>query len=99
MAEFKTGKGQYILPMSVKVAAELAVGDLVTYAADTNTISKATSLNAATHIVALSDETIGGGYVHTDDKIYAPSDKVAASTTTPKKVGLYPIFNKGDVIA
>ena len=55
------------------------------------------TVDAATHIVALSDETIGGGYVATDRKIYAPSDKVAASTVA-KKVGLYPIFDKGDVI-
>lgn len=98
MAHFKTAQSQHILPLDVKVAAELNVGDLVTYTAGTNTIAKASTLDAATHIVALSDETIGGGYIRTDDKIYAPSDKVAASTSVAKKVGLYPIFDKGDVI-
>ena len=98
MAEFKTAKGQHILPLDVKVSAALVVGDLVTYNASTNTIAKANSLDAATHIVALSDETIGGGHVRTDRKNYAPSDAVAASTTAAKKVGLYPIFDKGDVI-
>ena len=97
MAHFKTAQSQHILPLDVKVAAELNVGDMVKYTADTNTIAKASSLDDATHIVALSDETIGGGYIHTDDKIYAPSNKVAASTTV-KKVGLYPIFDKGDII-
>lgn len=98
MAEFKTAHEQHILPLDVLVAAELTVGDLVTYTASTNKIAKASTVDAATHIVALSDETIAGGYVATDRKIYAPSDKVAASTTVPKKVGLYPIFDKGDVI-
>lgn len=97
MAEFRTAHSQRILPLDVKVAAELNVGDMVIYTADTNTIAKTTNKDTATHIVALSDETIGGGYVYTDDKIYAPSNKVAASTT-PKKVGLYPIFDKGDII-
>ena len=98
MAEFKTAHSQHILPLDVKVAAELKVGDMVTYTANTNTIAKAAGLDTATHIVALSDETIAGGYIHTDDKIYAPSDKVAASTSAVKKVGLYPIFDKGDII-
>lgn len=97
MAEFKTAHEQHILPLDVIVAAELTVGDLVTYTASTNKIAKASTIDAATHIVALSDETIGGGRVATDRKIYAPSDKVAASTVA-KKVGLYPIFDKGDVI-
>jgi hypothetical protein len=97
MAEFKTAHEQHILPLDVIVAAELKVGDLVTYTAGTNKIAKASTVDAATHIVALSDETIGSGNVATDRKIYAPSDKVAASTVA-KKVGLYPIFDKGDVI-
>ena len=98
MAHFKTAKDQYILPLDVKVSAALEVGDLVTYTANTNTIAKASGIDTATHIVALSDETIGGGYVATDRKTYAPSNGVAASTSTTKKVGLYPIFDKGDVI-
>lgn len=97
MAEFKTAKDQAILPLDVKVAEDLTVGDMVVYTASTNTIAKTTSLDDATHIVALSDETIGGGYVHTDRKIYVSSYGVKASTE-PKKVGLYPIFDKGDVI-
>ena len=98
MAHFRTGKDQYVLPLDAKVAVELRVGDLVKYTASTNTIAKASGLDDATHIVALSDETVAGGYIHTDDKNYAPSDKVAASASVKKKVGLYPIFDKGDVI-
>ncbi len=98
MAHFKTGKGQHILPLDVKVAADLTVGDLVKYTASTNTIAKVTVLDDATHIVALSDETVSGGYVRTDLIEYKASDEVKASTSTVKKVGLYPIFDKGDVI-
>lgn len=101
-AHFRTGKDQYILPLDVKVSAELTVGELVTLSNDTITAASgstaAAQLSAATHIVALSDETVGGGYIATDSKTYAPTGKVAASTTTTKKVGLYPLFNKSDVI-
>lgn len=101
MAHFKTAKGQYVLPLDATVAAELTVGDLVTVTpASGNTpasIAAANTLAAATHIVALSDETIGGGSVATAHKNYAPSYKVAASATA-KKVGLYPIFDKNDII-
>ena len=98
MAHFRTAQSQKILPLDVKVTAELKVGDLVKLTAGTPaSIAKAASLAEATHMVALSDETIGGNYVHTDLRNYAPSDKVAASTTA-KKVGLYPLFDKADVI-
>lgn len=97
MAEFRTAYSQHILPLDVIVSADLAIGDLVTYTASTNTIAKAASLTAATHIVALSDQTIAGGHVSTDVKDYASSDTVTKSTTA-KKVGLYPIFDASDVI-
>lgn len=102
MAHFRTAADQYILPVDTKVAVDLNVGDLVVLTpADGATpanLTKASTLAAATHMVALSDETIGGNYVPTDRKNYAPSDKVAASTTQPKRVGLYPLFDKADVI-
>ena len=99
MAHFKTAHSQKILPLDVKVTEELKVGDLVKFTAGTPaTIAKVASLSEATHMVALSDETIGGNFVPTDRKIYAPSDKVAASGTAVKKVGLYPLFDKADVI-
>lgn len=97
-AHFRTGMDQYVLTLDAKVGAALVVGELVTYTASTNTIAKASTVDAATHIVALSDMTIAGGHVNTDEKNYASSDAVAASTTVTKKVGLYPIFDKADVI-
>ena len=98
MTHFRTAANQHILPLDVKVAVDLVPGDLVTLNASTETIDKATNLSTATHIVALSDETIAGGYIPVDMKVYAPTDKVKASTGAKKKVGLYPIFDKGDVI-
>ena len=98
MAHFRTAADQYVLPIDVKVAVDLYPGDLVVLNTDTNTITKASGLSDATHMVALTDETIGGGYVPVDLKVYKPTGKVAASTSVAKKVGLYPIFDKGDII-
>lgn len=86
-------------------------GDLVKLTPATATVNgyieKATSLANATHIVALTDMTISDGHVKTDAKNYKPSSLVAATVAAAptastngetKKVGLYPIFDKGDVI-
>ena len=86
-------------------------GDLVKLTPATATVNgyieKAKSINEATHIVALTDMTISGGHVKTEAKNYKPSSIVAATVATAptgltgelKKVGLYPIFDKADVIA
>ena len=97
MAEFRTAKGQYILPIDVKVAVDFVPGDLVKLDIGTNTIDKA-DISEATHMVALTDETVGGSYIPVDLKIYKPEGKVAASTAVAKRVGLYPIFDKNDII-
>ena len=101
MAHFRTGNQQYVLPVDATVAVELKVGDLVVITpANGSTpasIAKASTLAAATHMIALSDESLGGNFIRTDNKVYAPTDKVAASTTV-KKVGVYPLFDKADVI-
>lgn len=101
--QFVTGYLQREVPMDVKVATDLEVGDAVTYTVTDNTITAAAGANdaaklaAATHFIAQSDQTIGGGYVPTDKGDYKPSKKVAASTTATKKVALYTIFDKNDV--
>jgi hypothetical protein len=115
-AHFKTGKGQYILPLDVNVEGAantvFPTGTLVTLVAATSTIpayiKAAATVDAATHMIALSDETIGGGHIATDLKTYAPSggvkttvtdgDASGVSAATVKKVGLYPLFDKGDII-
>lgn len=72
-------------------------------------IAKATeaqvAAKSATHIVALTDETIGGSFVRTDLGNYKASDLVGSTTnatvtaaTATKRVGLWPIFDWGDVI-
>lgn len=59
----------------------------------------------ATHIVALTDQTIADRYVPTDVGDYASSDLVGATASTAaagmpvKKVGLYCIFDWADIIA
>jgi N-acetylmuramic acid 6-phosphate (MurNAc-6-P) etherase len=101
MAHFRTGYQQHVLPLYATVGADLVIGDLVTVTAASGStpaaIAKASTLAAATHMIALSDESVGGNYVPTDLKNYAPSNTVAKSTTA-KKVGLYPLFDKADVI-
>lgn len=115
-AHFKTAKDQYILPLDVNVEGTantvFPVGTLVTLVAATSTIpayiKEAATVAAATHMIALSDETVGGNYIATDLKSYVSSDGVKTTVTdgdasgvgtgTVKKVGLYPIFDKGDII-
>jgi hypothetical protein len=115
-AHFRTGKDQYILPLDVNVEGTankiLPIGTLVTLVAATSTIpayiKEAATVAAATHMIALSDETIGGGYIATDLKTYAPSggvkttvtdgDGTGVTTGTVKKVGVYPLFDKADII-
>ena len=120
MAQFKTAYLQRAIPMDVAVVgalvagtrkADIHVNDLVTYTPAAGTtpayIAKAASLAAATHVVALTDQTVGDGtYIHTDVMDYKPSPLVAATvatTGTPtaadvKKVALYPIYEKDDII-
>ena len=95
-AQFRTAADQYVLPVEATVAKDFVVGDLVVLS--NGAITEASSLTAATHMIALTDETVGGNYVPVDMKVYKPSNKVAASTTNKKRVGLYPLFDKNDVI-
>lgn len=100
---------------SVNRKAAILRGDFVKLVPATATvnayIAKATedevAAKQATHIVALSDMTIGKGGVPTDLKDYKVSDLVGATlaqapvalTDPLKKVGLWPIFDWNDVIA
>lgn len=118
MAHFKTAYLEAAVPVDVAVVGTISNptrkqailrGDLVKLVPATSTavayIQKA-SFADATHIVALTDMTIAGGYVKTDAKNYKPSELVAATiaaapttlTAEVKKVGLYPIFDKNDII-
>lgn len=97
-AQFRTAANQHILPIDATVAKDFVVGDLVVLTLGTpNAITEAASLEAATHMIALTDETVGGSYVPVDEKVYKPSNIVKQSTVA-KRVGLYPLFDKNDVI-
>lgn len=95
--------------------AAICRGDFVVYTPATATvpasITKATQTQVtsktATHIVALTDQTISDGHVPTDFKDYRPSELVGATKATAaaagdealvKKVGLYPIWDWGDIV-
>lgn len=94
--------------------AAILRGDLVTLTPATSTrpgyIAKAAALAAATHMVALTDMTIGGGHAATDLQDYRSSELIGATravvsvgapilaTDTVKKVGLYPLWDKNDII-
>lgn len=100
MAEFKTGYLARAVQLDVDVIGEMKVGDFAVYDAATGTLTKATASQVeskqATHIVALTDMTMGTGHVPTDMKDYRPSDFVTAGTD--KKVALYPIWDWNDII-
>ena len=122
MAEFKTAHSQYAVVLDVNVEGTvnnptrkqaIQRGDLVVYVPAASGkpayIKKAASLTAATHMIALTDMTVGGvDYVHTDLGNYASSEIVKATVAdgdgstvtaaTIKRVGVYPLFNKDDVI-
>jgi hypothetical protein len=91
----------------------IIAGDFVILTPATSTvpayITKATAAQVAarqaTHIVALTDMTMGG-HVPTDQKDYRPSELVGATiaqapvdaSIPTKKVALYPIFDWSDII-
>lgn len=101
--KFRTGYsvkdcGEMVL--DAKVAANMSVGTLVTLteANGVYTIAAAANLGAATHIVAQSDMTLEYGHVPVENRNYAYSDTVAASTAI-KRVALFRISDKNDIIA
>ena len=95
MASFKTGYLQKEQVLDVKVAAELKVGDLVKVSGDT--MSKATNLSDAQYIVAQSDMTMEYGHVPVEKRNWNYSDIVAVSNTA-KKVAVFYILDKSDII-
>ena len=107
---FKTAYLQREVPMDVAVigSAPLKVGQLVTLTVGASgkpdSIAAATTLTAATHIIAQSDMTLGYGHVPVESRVWNYSDKVATTgtalaTTTPvKHVALYSIMDATDII-
>lgn len=112
MAGFKTAYLQHEVDYDIDVvgSANLKVGDLVTVVAETSTVqgymSKAASLDAATHIIAQSDQSLGYGHIPVEDRDYRYDPSVVPTvsaaptgkTDTWKHVALFKIINKDDVI-
>ena len=98
MAHFKTGWMQKEQVLDVKVAADLKVGDMVTLNTSTNTIAKTTDKATAQYIVAQSDMTMEYGHIPVEQHDHRYSDVVAASTSATKKVAVFYITDKSDVI-
>lgn len=102
MAHFKTAYGQREIILDATVAVDMNVGDLVKVTFDASgyaAVAKATGLSDATHIIAQSDMTmIHNKAVPVEHRDYKYNPKVAASTTAKKKVAVFAIIDKNDVI-
>lgn len=114
--QFKTGKDQRVVVLDVKVGSTMKLGELVKYTAGTNTIASAGSstnntfalaLDEATHMIALTDKTVGGipgevfpGSIQEAAKLTATdfNGVVATPGDDTKRVGLYPLFDKSDIV-
>ena len=102
MAHFKTAYGQREIILDATVAVEMKVGDLAKVTFDASgyaAVAKATGLSDATHIIAQSDMTmIHNKAVPVERRDYAYDPTVAASTSAKKKVAVFAIIDKNDVI-
>lgn len=97
-AKFRTAYDQREVVIDAKVTADVTVGTLVTVTYGTpNSIAAATTKDAATHIIAQSDVTMEYGHVPVENRDYKYSDVVKASSTE-KKVALFPVLDKNDLI-
>jgi hypothetical protein len=98
MAHFRTAYGQREIILTGSVSSECKVGDLVTVTGtvDNATVKKATSLAAATHIIAQSDMTLEYGHVPVENRDYRYVPTVAAGSK--KKVAVFEIIDKMDIV-
>ena len=112
-ASFKTAFLQREVSMTVAVVGDKApvVGEMVTLTAASGavpaSIKSAATVAAATHIIAQSDMTMEYGHVPVENRDYKYSDEVAATiassgtvaaSTPTKKVALFAITDKDDLI-
>ena len=111
--KFKTAYDQREIALDVAVVGttDLHVGELVKYVAAASGkpayIVAAAGLAEATHIIAQSDMTMEYGHVPVENRDYKYSDVVAANvsaagsvatTTETKKVAVFAVTDKDDVI-
>ena len=98
-AYFRTALGQREIVLDCKVAADVAVGTLCKYNAETNTLSASTNSTPAQgdYIVAQSDMTMEYGHVPIEYQDHRYDPKVAASTSETKKVAVFLVSDATDV--
>ena len=96
-AHFRTGKDQYEIVLDAIVEAELEVGTICSYNTTDKKLTKASSASVGAYIVAQSDQTMEYGHIPVENRNYAYSSKVAASTVA-KKVAVFRINDVADVI-
>lgn len=96
-AHFKTALNQREVVLDAIVSEALEVGALCTYTEADTKLAGASDVATATHIVAQSDMSMEYGHVPVENRDYRYSPNVAASTTV-KKVALFPIIDKSDII-
>ena len=99
MAQFKTAYLQREVVLDAKVAADVKVGQVCSYASDTITAITNTATPAVGNvIIAQSDVTVSGGHVPVEQHDYKYNDKVAASTSAKKKVLVFVINDVNDIV-
>ena len=110
-AKFRTAFGQKEIPLDIVVVGDLHVGQLVTLVAAASGkpayLQAATTKDTATHIIAQSDMTMEYGHIPVENRDYKYSDVVSktvdaagsvSSTSVSKKVAVFAIIDKEDVI-
>lgn len=95
-AHFRTGLNQKEIVLDCKVASDVVVGQLCTYASGTLTPSTSATPSVGEYIVAQSDMTMEYGHVPVEHRDYRYDPKVAASTTE-KKVAVFAVIDAADV--
>ena len=102
MARFKTAYLQREVPVMGTLAADVKVGQVVTFSGVNGTaiaaVANDTAITAGQWIVAQSDMTMGEGHVPVENRDYRYSNVVKASTTA-KHVALFRIDNPEDIVA
>lgn len=95
-AHFKTALGQREIVLDCKVAADLVVGQVCKLASGSLSASTSTAAVAGDYIIAQSDMTMEYGHVPVENRDYAYSPKVKASTSN-KKVAVFAVTDVSDV--
>lgn len=97
MAEFKTAYLQREVALDAKVAADVKVGQVCTFANDTLTAATGNTAAVGNAIIAQSDMTVGNGHIPIENRDHNYSDVVKASTEK-KHVMVFMVTDVNDLI-